>query len=419
METTINSAEEKIHKIISHIENKPHAVYIRYLLTKRYSPRAIKGELFRLGLSAPHEPSLTAYYLAVIDPVIRKYGLSELYATFKGKVLSKSNKPNDFSKDILNYRLHIGDDKNLQMEFNKMVKELNIDDCWIGEIFKYHASVEDMPVDENGLRILQVTNPNKNIEKILMNKNRYIIDKLILENVPDSRIAKYCREQWKLAVSDVDIRSYKVQFFNVKTRSIEENIHILENEINSMKEFLSDLNNTENYSDMTVGELMMAKKQTEERLVELEDNYKTLTSMYSEFAFKSATEMQYDFEEMFRDVVSRAYKRFCDLDAFKDRDVVDPLMKTAKIMQSAHDKYETVRDTSKNSGNGNDRHSGGVMMELYRGRLDEIAKEQIEKANQELQAAGIDILDADINPELIGGIEELGMNFETNEEENE
>ena len=60
--------DPKIRKTVEIIENKPHVRWIRYLLTKRYSPIEIKRELQRLGLSAPHEKPLVVYYLTVIDP---------------------------------------------------------------------------------------------------------------------------------------------------------------------------------------------------------------------------------------------------------------------------------------------------------------------------------------------------------------
>jgi hypothetical protein len=152
---TINyeKIDPKIRGAVKAIEAKPHVRYIRYLLSKRYSPISIKQELFRLGLSAPHEPNFITYYLTIMDAIIKEHGLSQLYADYKNKLLRK-NKRGDFAKDILNYRLHLAEDLDGQVKFRKFIKDLEIDSLWINDIFKFHGSSGNLPVDELGQRIL-------------------------------------------------------------------------------------------------------------------------------------------------------------------------------------------------------------------------------------------------------------------------
>jgi hypothetical protein len=419
MDSNINydRMDQKIIGAVKAIEAKPHVRYIRYLLTKRYSPISIKQELFRLGLSAPHEPNLVAYYLAVIDPVIKECGLAQLYADYKNKLLRK-NKRGDFAKCILNYRLDLGDDLDGQVKFNKFVKTLEIDSIWINEIYKFHGTADKLPVDEDGVKILDAQSPRKYIDKILVHPKRYLIDKMLLENVPDSRIAKYCREEIKLIINDYDIAAYKRAFFNVKTLSTEERIKSLEVERNSLQSLLDDLDNLDAYSDMDMGEKMLIRKQTEQRMTELDDNIKTLNMMYSEFAFKQAVQDQEDFEGMFTDVTCSLYKRFKALDQFKDRDVVDPIFKVTRMMIFAHDKLEQIKTIS---GPGKtlsgDKHSQGVIVELYKQRLDDVMEEQVKRANAALQEAGIEPIDETIDANEIMGIEELGTNISLNKDE--
>ena len=102
--------DPKFRQTIEGLEKKPHIKYIRYLLSKRYSPIVIKKELQKLGLSAPHEKPLTVYYLAVIDPLIKHFGLSKTYADYKNKLLRANAKRGDYSKGLLNYRIHLGED---------------------------------------------------------------------------------------------------------------------------------------------------------------------------------------------------------------------------------------------------------------------------------------------------------------------
>ena len=95
MEINYEGMSEKVRKTVRIMESKPHIKYIRYLLTKRFSPIQIKRELQRLGLSAPHEEPMIVYYLAVIDPIVKKNGLSDTYSSYKGKLLNKKNPRGD------------------------------------------------------------------------------------------------------------------------------------------------------------------------------------------------------------------------------------------------------------------------------------------------------------------------------------
>lgn len=411
-EIDYDSIDPRFKNTVKTIESKPHVRYIRYLLTKRYSPTVIKKELYRLGLSAPHEPNLTAYYLCIMDPLTKAFGVSPLYADYKNKLLRSDNSRGDFSKDILNYRLHIDNDLDTQVKFCKFIKFIEVGDLWLNEIYKYHGTAANLPVDENGERILDSTTTFKVIDKILLHPKRYLIDKMILENVPDARIADYFKTKLNAKINRYDIACYKRSFFNIKTQSVEERIEALEVEKTSLEQLLQDIDSLEEYSEMDLGERLLIKKQSETRIEELSDNIKTLNAMYSEFAFHSATENQNDFLSMFSDVVVRGYNRFKQLDNYKDRDVVDPLVKTAKMMAFAHDKVESIRSTGdgKNSGV-TDTHSQGVLMELYKQRMEDIANEQIKRANQELSDMGAGDLDPCINPDEIGGIEELGTNI--------
>lgn len=402
--------ESKIRGAIKAIEAKPHVRFIRYLLTKRYSPRLIKKELFRLGLSAPHEPNLTAYYMAIIDPIIKKHGLGSLYADYKNNILRKTGER--YSKDMLNYALHLGDDLDGQVKFCKFIKDVEIDAIWIAEIYRYHGTADRTPVDEAGNRILECGSATRSIEKILVHPKRYLIDKMLLQNVSDERIVHYCKENYKMSINRYDLQLYRRVFFNLKLQDIEEKMKSLEVERNSLSAFLKDVTNGDMYSDLDIGERSLIKRQTEQRITELDDNIKTMNMLFSDFAFKSATIDCNDFGKMFSDMLTRGYKRFCDLDTYKDRDVVDPLLKVTKLMTAAHDKLNGIV----NGGTG-DKNSSEVLMELYKKRTEEIFDEQIKRANDELIEAGITPLEDELTPEEIAGIEDLGVSFEIKGEE--
>lgn len=408
--------DSRVVGAIKAIEDKPHVRFIRYLLIKRFSPRVIKQELFSLGLSAPHEPNLVRYYLTVIDPMIKKLGLSPLYADYKNKILSSEGKqstPRGFSKDILNYRLHIGDNPDLQVAFCYLIKVLDIDILWSDEIFKFHGSLERMPTDRTGKRIIDPKTVKRLPDKIVGCPQRKIIDKLILENVPDSRIARYCKENLRIPVYEYDVHMYKKIFFNVKHREIDEKIDALEVEKESLKNFLYDLDNTAIYKDIEMGEKNLLRKQAQERMSELDENIQTLSVMFNDLTAKVAQNDLSDCESIFTDILARGYNRFVSLDQYSDRDVVDCLVKSFKIVASAHDKLEAIK-MSKSAG---DKHVNMNIMELQRRRLEEIDKEERERANKALEQAGLLPNEDSINPDEIGGIDELSVVIDMDDSE--
>ena len=398
MQINYDLFDPKIRNTIRNIESKPHVKYIRYLLTKRYSPISIKKELQRLALSAPHEQPLTVYYLAVIDPLVTAHGLGHVYASYKNKLLRK-NKKNDFSNHILKFRLEFSDSPDDQVRFCKFVTDLEIDECWNTEIMRFYGTADQVPLDENGNRVIKTTTNKRSLDKILCHPKRYLIDKLILENVPYTRIAEYCRKQFKFNVFPYDIAYYKKIFFNIQTKNIEEKIHSLEAEQNSLKSFLEVIDNDDN---MNLGEKIAVKKQTEERLKELEDNIKTLNALFSEAACNQLIHETEDFEKIFLDIVTRGYKRFQYLDQYMDRDVVDPLFKVARMMGYAYEKAADIKDGNLN---GKDKHSQAQLMELYRKRVDEMYGDQNIK---EINKIGNEIL-ANTPKDEILGIDELNI----------
>ena len=409
MKINIEKLDPKHRITVERIENKPHVNYIRYLLTKGYSPTWIKQELHKLGLSAPHEPNLTVYYLAVIDPVIKKHGLSYLYADYKNRILKAKSARGEYSKNIINYRLKLGNDPDGQIKFCEMVKELEIDTLWIDEIHRFYGSVTNMPTYEDGTRILAATglrNPcAPSIERILTFDKRYIIDKFLLESIPVSRIAEYCRTKLKLNVTNLDVMFYKNAFFNIKAQTVEDKINSLVNEKNSLKQNLSDLNEgIGEFETLTMGERITLREQTEKRINDLENSIRGLNALYKDASVGIAQVDTNNFESMFADIVGKSYQRFTDLDRDKDRDVVDPLYKTVRMMIAAHDKVETIKAASSST----DKHSQGTLLSLYGARVEEIYKEQQERVAKETNDDSFG--DIDINE--IAGIEETGINLE-------
>lgn len=395
--------DPKIQRVIDIINNKPHAKYIRYLLSKRYSPICIRTELQRLALSAPHEKALIAYYFAVIDPVVKTFGLGRVYSDYKNKLLRTDNTRMSFTNHILKFRLEFETSIDTQIAFCKFINALEVDDCWANEIMQFYGSASNIPEDETGSRILKVPSYRKAPDAILVHPKRYMIDKLILEGLPDTRISNYARTELKMQVYDYDISYYKKVFFNMRTRSIDEKIQALEAEKNSLTSFLETVSSDDH---LEMGEKILATRQTEERIKELDDSLKTLNMLFTEAVQGSLNTQNASLEQIFLDVISKSYGRFNNLNQYQDRDVVDPLFKTTRIMVMAADKLKDLKESGAN-GKGGDPHSQAEMMTLYRKRAEDSYNEQrIKKIN----AAGGQVLDGiDDEEARILGLEELGV----------
>lgn len=402
MEINYAMLDPKIMKTIQIIEKKPHVKWIRYMLTKRYSPIEIKRELQRLGLSAPHEKPLKVYYLAVIDPLIKKHGLGYVYGDYKSKILSEKNVRGTFAANILRYKLEFQDDLDGQIKFCKFLQELEIEQCWINELIKMYGVAANIPTDENGERIVKCSLYKRSIDKLLTHPKRYLVDKLILENVPALRICEYVNKNFDgLRLFDYDIKYYMSIFFNMRTFDIEEKIKLLSAERNNLATMLSTIDKDD---DMELGEKTLVIAKTNERINELDENVRVLNSMYSESAINIMELEKADFEQMFLDIVSKSYKRFTKLDNHNDRDVVDPLMKVARMMGYAYEKAKEAKEhTSKNVDR--DKHTQGELMNLYRARADEYYDEQ---DYVKLNKQATELLESSDDMEILG-IEELNI----------
>ncbi len=405
MEINYTKMSPKVAKTVEIIESKPHVRWIRYLLSKRYSPIEIKRELQRLGLSAPHEKPLVAYYLAVMDPVIKKHGLGPVYADYKRKLLSDKNPRGAYSAHILKYRIEFDDDLPGQTNFCKFLQEAEIESCWISELLKMYGSAGNIPLDENGDRIIKGGLYKRSLDKLLMHPKRYLVDKMILESVPSSRIADYVNKNLEgLKLFDYDIQYYKSIFFNMRTYDIEDKIKALDVERKSLENLLHTIDSGDN-AELELGEKMLISQKTKERIEELEDNIKMLNALYSEASMKCLEMENKDIKDMFLDVVFRGYKRFTKLDQYQDRDVVDPLLKVTKMIGYAYDKSVEIEANKNLKDGGGDKHSQGEMMNLYRQRVDEAYSDQEFREMNQIAGKMLE----DVNIEDIQGLEELNV----------
>lgn len=410
--------------VVEAIEKKPHATYIKYLMTKRCGPTFIVNELQKLGLSAPSRPYLIEYYNSQIDPLVKRNKLTKIYSEYKSKINGKlpKNKPRaEYTNSVLNFKVDIGEaDAITQSNFCKFIKDLGVDSAWIWEITRFYGHTDNFPTDENGTRILSAGLSSAQLNKVASNKYRYVVEKLLLENLSNHTIAKYCKETLKQNISERDIAMFKEVFFNTKLNGLDQNIDILEIELQSQTDLLYNIKaGAAPYNAMSIGDRAAMERQVTQRINELDEILRNLKAAHSDLSYNTKAVATGNFKAMFEDVLSRSYKKFCDYDQANDREIVNSLAKVAKIMQEAHGVIEKLASESTKSDTMDDSGVRHNLAQLQQQRLDEIEDEEKKRANEALRAAGLPELDEELSLDDVGGVDELGMDFLNEADEDE
>jgi hypothetical protein len=125
-----------------------------------------------------------------------------------------------------------------------------------------------------------------------------------------------------------------------------------------------------------------------------------LNALHSDYAHKVALSDANNAEGIFLDVFMKSYVRFTSLDKFTDRDIVDPLFKTVKMLGYAYDKLNEVKSGSKSG----DKHMSQTAIELVKKRQDEIMAEAVAESNKTLKSLGIEPIDANVDSRNIMGM---------------
>ena len=420
----LDMLDPKYKSTVENIEKKPHVNYIRYLLLKRKSPAVIKKELQKLQLSTTFENNLVIYYISVIDPLIKAYGVSDIYAEYKGNLLLKTGDKGNrrFSKNVLNYKIDVmgfTDDKKklrkLEVGFHKLIKELDVSELFASEIYKFYGSAANFPLDpDTGEKILSVTGAYAGFNKILTCLKRHVIDKLIIEGVPDKRIVAFVNERpdFNLRITTNDVIIYRRAFFNLKCSELQDRLSVMSEELSRLEEdYVAMDNQLEGEEDY--GESYIQKVELKKKIDGVKETIMALNALHSDYAHKVALSDANNAEGIFLDVFMKSYMRFVSLDKFTDRDIVDPLFKTVKMLGYAHDKLNEVKSGSKSG----DKHMAQTAIELIKRRQEEVMAEAVAESNDALKRLGIEPVDPSISSSDIMGMEEMDMNLDVDREE--
>ena len=426
--TTLSEAKERYSKIIENsrntisvIEAKPHVRMIRYLLTKRFSPSLIRVELNNLSCSCPHEADLKLYYMAVIDPLVQKHGLGTVFSNYKGKLLqmdsstSYKNKRASFAGDLLSFAFEFEDKRDLQINFLQFLKDLEIEELWQTELYKFYGTAGNFPTDKDGNKIFNLSFVKKTADKIVTSPKRYIVDKFICEGVPTNKIVEFCNKKMNMNLDLYDVNSYKKIFFNIQTHDIEEKIRALELESNSLKKQIKDI---ENDSSFSMGEKSLHKNTLEIRVSNINQNIKALNSWHSEMMISQTSAERYDYETMFKDMSLTLYQKFKVAATLPPVDSLDFMVKTTRAIATLHDKIQDIEkyNTGQSGFLGeNDPYSNQEIIKLATKNTEDSLKEIQENSNKNLIDLGYEGLE-NVDPDEIAGADELYVSFSTEDE---
>ena len=403
------------------MENKPHIRMIRYLMTKRFGPTQIRNELNNLSCSCPHEEDLKLYYIGVIDPLIQKHGLQDIYSAYKGKLLKINmggKKRVHFAGDILNFLLEFDTQRDLQPRFLMFLKDLEIEELWQAELYKYYGEASKFPTDPDGNRIFTLSYVKKTVDKIVSSPKRYVVDKFICEGVPTTKIVDFCNKKLDMNLDIYDVNSYKKIFFNIKTQDVESKIKMLELENNNLRKEMSEIDKD---PDLSIGEKTLQKKALQERVENISSNIKSLNSWQSEMMSSQTRAERYDYESMFKDMSVTLYEKFQAASSLPTVDSIDFLVKASKTITTLHDKIQEIEkynDGKSNTLGVNDTYSNQEIIRLATKNTEESFKEIQETSNQELIDLGYEGL-GDVDPDEIDGADELYVTFQLEEKEEE
>lgn len=360
---------------IDNIEKKPHSKYIKYLLTKKYSADAVNKELIRLGLSCPSSDQLKTYFLYVMLPLIEKFDLVDVYEDYIISIRDGKGRRNKISGNNFYVLKFISDfDKNEKgrINFCRLLKVLDIDCLWADEIFQFYGDEEALPLDDKGSKIIDISRSKfkesiTSTEKILLYNKRFLVDKLLLDNVSPERIARILKNNYNSVFTKDDIANYSRIFFNYKRRDLESTIEELEDEKNNLSLQLRDLMDRD---DISLGEKATMTSKLEIRIKELDKTIKELNATYSDVAFNEGTLNNLEITDMFKDVIKRSYARFKNLDRYNDVDIVDSLNKLVRAMSSSATAYTSLIDNEEKMKK-KDKNLTQVLLELTEESVDQ------------------------------------------------
>lgn len=359
-----NKITPENRSLIRSIESKAHVSYIRYLLLKRWSFERIRRELMRLGLAWNEKEDFEIYFQEVLFPVIKKHKLGKYYKKYSRELVDA---PLTFSETF-------GNSEKDRVAFADLLNFMEVAQFFAEEIVEHYGTPANIPNHPStGDPIIPQEKPIDLVE-ILQNPRRYVIEHLLIEGYSPKQIELHLYQRYDMEVTSDEIKAYAKSFFNVKRQDVQRLLDTLQDEKDLLADRLLEVKNRPK-SDFSVGERFEIISKMSEKNDELTKLINKLSSVHINSSYNAAVLEVTDMREMFSDVMTRAHKRFRDLDERTEDEIVGPLNSIVTMMAKATDKIMSIDDTLNQTSN---KSVNEEMLEVIMPTLDRIEQEERE-----------------------------------------
>ena len=350
--------------LIRSIESKAYVGYIRYLLLKRWPFDRVRRELMRLGLAWNEEDDFKIYFNEVLFPIIKKYRLGKYYKSYA----------KDMKDSPLFYSSTFGNSEKDRVSFVDLLKVFDVAQFFAEEIVEYYGSPSNIPDHPSTRQPLLPKEKPIDLVELLQNPKRHVIESLLVEGYSPKQIASHLFERYDIELTPAEIKAYAKSFFNVKRQDIQRLLDTLQSEKDALSERLIEIKSRPK-SDFSVGERFEILSTLNNKISELSRMVNKLSSVHTNSSFNAAVLEVTDMREMFSDVMSRAHKRFREMDERTEDDVVTHLNSIVNMMAKASDKIISIDDVINQTSN---KSISEEMLEVIMPTLERIEREERE-----------------------------------------
>ncbi|MGG4438245.1 hypothetical protein AAXE64_27220 [Priestia megaterium] len=389
-----NKITPEHRSLVRSIESKSYVNYIRYLLLKRWPFERIKQELMRLGLAWDDKESYDIYFSEVLYPRLKKTQLSKYYKSYHLKLPC----------DTLTITSTFVESESDRIAFIDLLKSLGLEQFFAEEIVDHYQGLSNIPTHPSTGELLIEEKPVDLVE-VLQNPKRHVIERSLVDGYSPEQISDYLYQMYELEVTPQEIKMYAKSFFNVTRQDIHRLVENLQNEKADLEKRLTEMRHMP-AAEFSFGERYEVLSTMKNKITQLGDMIKRLSSMHTNTSFNAAVLETTDMRDAFKDVFTRTYRRYRDLDERTEDEVVKSLNTVVNMMTKVTDKILSIDDvlSQKVSKSVNEQIIEAVMPTLE--RIEEEEREAMYAFKQaNLQAQNDSEDDSDhISDEDDGGI---------------
>jgi hypothetical protein len=350
--------------LVKSIESKAYIGYVRYLLLKRWPFERVRKELMRLGLAWNDQGDYETYFREVLYPLIQKSNLTKYYKKYRFGM----------KDETLSYGSTFGRSEKDRAAFIDILKLLEIEQFFAEEIAFHYGGALNIPNHpKTGEPLISRDKPIDLVE-LLQNPKRHKIEQLLVEGYSPKQISEHLFQRYDIELTAEEIKVYAKSFFNVKRQDIQRLIDSLQLEKESLDNRLIEVRRRPT-SDFSFGERFEVISAISGKIEELNGMIRRLSGVHTGATYNAAVLEVTDMREMFKDVMTRAHRRFRDMDERTEDDVVAPLKNVMDMMVKATDKILGIEDALSQK---QTKSINEEMLEVIMPTLDRIEREERE-----------------------------------------